>query len=626
MRYRRGSSGGTKLRSIGIAFVIAALAATLLAAPAGAQAGATCDGEAATIVGSDGDDVLTGTDGADVIAGLGGNDRIDGLEGDDLICGDEGNDTIRAGRGEDTVLGGDGNDVIRGQQNADVIDGGEGNDTIRGNNGADTIWGRNGNDTLLGGKGQDEIRGGTGFDDIGGGNHDDTVFGGADDDVLRGGNAADFIDGGAGIDSIRGGIGVDQIFSGGTSGDEINTGDGNDFIDGVPEGEIPQSIGGFLHTDFSGDTWTGEVYGLVETGVADFVDEQGSCYLLLGELTPETVSEGPISDFTATPGVGVIAGGEFVQDTIISCDHEDAEQRGFSWILDAEAIAGTNIPFYAEIFVPADQGDITEIVIGNPNFQTAVLFPAVMLDETPTPAGLTVGPLPNVDPIGPNADFEFTNFNDATWTGEVSDIVSAPVENFVDDTGRCVLVLGSLTPTATGGGGPVSSGFDAPTISLLVGGRVIDPSSSCDTGAVEDQGFGWILDAEVTVGTEYAFYAEVFIPAALDGAVSHVVVGRPNDNPTLFTDGPDVTPVAPAPEPAPAPAPVPEPAPAPEPAPVAPAVPLGSCHEAYTPCIPDVDDLNCSDLTYQVRLTGVDDPYDLDTDGDGIGCESLPVL
>ena len=196
----------------------------------------------------------------------------------------------------------------------------------------------------------------------------------------------------------------------------------------------------------------------------------------------------------------------------------------------------------------------------------------------------------------------------------------------MDDTGRCVLVLGSLTPTATGGGGPVSSGFDAPTISLLVGGRVIDPSSSCDTGAVEDQGFGWILDAEVTVGTEYAFYAEVFIPAALDGAVSHVVVGRPNDNPTLFTDGPDVTPVAPAPEPAPAPAPVPEPAPAPEPAPVAPAVPLGSCHEAYTPCIPDVDDLNCSDLTYQVRLTGVDDPYDLDTDGDGIGCESLPVL
>ena len=42
-----------------MAFVIAALAATVLAAPAGAQAGATCDGEAATIVGTDGDDVLT---------------------------------------------------------------------------------------------------------------------------------------------------------------------------------------------------------------------------------------------------------------------------------------------------------------------------------------------------------------------------------------------------------------------------------------------------------------------------------------------------------------------------------------------------------------------------------------
>ncbi len=604
----------TGLRSLGFGFFASLLVASVLAAPAGGQAGATCDGETATIVGTDGDDVLTGTPGPDVIAGLGGNDRIDGLDGDDLICGDDGNDTIRAGRGEDTVLGGAGNDVIRGQQSADLLDGGEGNDTVRGNNGADTIYGRTGNDTLLGGKGQDEIRGGTGFDDIGGGNHDDTIFGGADDDIIRGGNAADTIDGGAGIDNIRGGIGVDQIFSGGTSGDEINTGDGNDFIDGVPEGDVPQSIGGFLHQDFSGDTWTGEIYGIIETEVESFVDEPGTCVLVLGEITPDIVGDSPISDFTATPAVGVIAGGEYIPDTIISCDDTEVEQRGFSWILDAQALADTNIPFYAEIFIPADQGDITEIVIGNPSFESAVLFPAVELDSIPSPVGLTVGEAPAVEPVGPTATFEHAAFSEAMWTGAIFDVAETTVDAFVSEPGRCVLVLGSLTPTVTAGG-PVSRGVDTPPIGVLVDGYLIEAGTQCETDEVEDAGFDWILDAEVTVGTEYLFYSEYFIPAAFDGELTHVVVGDPSESPVLFANEPggdDDPPVQGPPA---------------DEGTTEQGVPLGGCHPDYTPCIPNEGvDLNCGDLTYQVRLTGDSDQYNLDQDGNGIGCESLPVF
>ena len=63
---------------------------------------------AATVVGTEGDDVLRGTVGADVIVGLGGDDTIDGLGGNDLICGDHGDhqegapgqDTIREGGGQ----------------------------------------------------------------------------------------------------------------------------------------------------------------------------------------------------------------------------------------------------------------------------------------------------------------------------------------------------------------------------------------------------------------------------------------------------------------------------------------------------------------------------------------------
>jgi endonuclease YncB( thermonuclease family) len=47
----------------------------------------------------------------------------------------------------------------------------------------------------------------------------------------------------------------------------------------------------------------------------------------------------------------------------------------------------------------------------------------------------------------------------------------------------------------------------------------------------------------------------------------------------------------------------------------------GGCHPGYTPCLPLVADLDCGDVTGPVHVTG-DDPYRLDADGDGTGCDS----
>ena len=49
----------------------------------------------------------------------------------------------------------------------------------------------------------------------------------------------------------------------------------------------------------------------------------------------------------------------------------------------------------------------------------------------------------------------------------------------------------------------------------------------------------------------------------------------------------------------------------------------GTCHSAYEPCLPVVDDLDCSDVQgpITVKSPGVD-PYRLDRDNDGVGCES----
>ena len=49
-----------------------------------------------------------------------------------------------------------------------------------------------------------------------------------------------------------------------------------------------------------------------------------------------------------------------------------------------------------------------------------------------------------------------------------------------------------------------------------------------------------------------------------------------------------------------------------------------ACHPSYVPCLPIVDDLNCSDVDAMdaapVMVVGPDD-YDLDADHDGVGCE-----
>lgn len=89
----------------------------------------TCDGQAATIIGTAGDDDLQGTPGDDIIVGLGGNDRIDGRAGNDLICGGDGDDDLIGSDDDDQLFGDAGNDVLAGDAGVDACDGGTGVDS-----------------------------------------------------------------------------------------------------------------------------------------------------------------------------------------------------------------------------------------------------------------------------------------------------------------------------------------------------------------------------------------------------------------------------------------------------------------------------------------------------------------
>ncbi len=127
------------------AALLASLTTALVAAPVTA-AWPTCAGKVATIVGTQGDDVLYGTSGRDIIAGLGGDDIIRGYGGNDLICG---------GRGADRVAGHSGLDRLYGNAGSDQLLGGKGPDHLLGGVGDDVLKGQVGDDHLDGGPGTD---------------------------------------------------------------------------------------------------------------------------------------------------------------------------------------------------------------------------------------------------------------------------------------------------------------------------------------------------------------------------------------------------------------------------------------------------------------------------------------
>ena len=137
----------------------------------------TCNGLAATIIGTPGDDVIVGTNKSDVIVTFGGDDVVDGGNGDDVICTGYGDDIIDGGNGQDYIDGGHNNDTILGGQGDDTLIGGHGDDSLDGDKGDDVLVGGGGDDTLLGGSGDDSLDGGDDSDNGDGGKGSDSCVG-----------------------------------------------------------------------------------------------------------------------------------------------------------------------------------------------------------------------------------------------------------------------------------------------------------------------------------------------------------------------------------------------------------------------------------------------------------------
>jgi hypothetical protein len=206
-----------------VAAILAACAFLLsTVVPGAGQVTYYCDGRAATIVGTPGNDLIRGTPGDDVIVALDGHDKIYPYAGHDVVCAGAGNDTVYGGTGNDRLFGDAGDDFLAGQDGDNFLDGGDGNDRL---------YGDSGNDTLLGGGGRDLLSGKAGDDLLDGGDDIDKLYGGAGHDVILGGNGNDFLDGDDGDDVLAGGEGDDRLYGAGGN-DTLDGGAGENLVSG----------------------------------------------------------------------------------------------------------------------------------------------------------------------------------------------------------------------------------------------------------------------------------------------------------------------------------------------------------------------------------------------------------
>ena len=125
---------------------------------------------------------------------------------------------------------------------------------------------------------------------------------------------------------------------------------------------------------------------------------------------------------------------------------------------------------------------------------------------------------------------------DATqWEGNFEGLVSIPVQEWEEDqSARCFAVIGTMSPTSIADDAFTTNSFDTPTIEVVVGGKVEDEYGSCNTESLDAAGYASMWDAEVSVGTEFKFYKEVFLPSTVTGDVELLILGSASDADALF--------------------------------------------------------------------------------------------
>jgi Ca2+-binding RTX toxin-like protein len=278
------------------------------------------------------DNVITGSWGNDILAGGGGSDTLRGGAGndtyviDDLLAqideaGESGTDTVRTSMAvfdlaQLSILGQVENITgtlatgqhLTGNASDNVINGGIGNDTLAGGGGSDTLAGGQGNDVYLvtdweiidetGGSGTDEIRTDMASYDLKGSNlhglierltgtlgSDQYFIGNALANIIETGAGNDTLDGDAGLDTLIGGMGDDHyiVAQGGDVIVELG-GAGNDIVSSSTSYTLSANLETLLLTGNVANNGTGNadnnsIYG---NSAANIINGAGGADIMAG--------------------------------------------------------------------------------------------------------------------------------------------------------------------------------------------------------------------------------------------------------------------------------------------------------------------------------------------------------
>ncbi len=317
-----------------------------------------------------------------------------------------------------------------------------------------------------------------------------------------------------------------------------------------PDDPLPLTGATFTYDETFGDAqFAGVIDGMIEGQPSEFNDVAGRCFFVVGRLTPTQLGEEDISNSFSAPTIAMVLDGRVVDSTFGECEDQGIIDAGYSWIFNMSVTEGTSFDFYDEFFLP-DTGTTEPgpIAVGDTSGGSAIYYQPDLIGSIPTPPAPIVGPNTFLDgaPALPGSRFTYTDeFAGATWDGELIAVVETEIATFFDIQGTCLTVVGAITPTELTEG-VTTTGFDTPSVDMIVNGRQIGSGFGCDEDALEAAGYEWILNAEVTVGTRFPFYQQFLVPEGTT-AVDAVMVGSVFDDQILYYSVPNIGSEIPAP-------------------------------------------------------------------------------
>ena len=304
-------------------------------------------------------------------------------------------------------------------------------------------------------------------------------------------------------------------------------------------GAAPGGPGSFSYESrFGGYVWDGTILGYtLESANSLSDDDVQKCASVVGTISPSVVEDYGLTDGGSNPEFSLLVDGRIVESSFFGCGNMSARDAGYGTLLFEQMTAGSEFPFFVSFELPGELSEPNgvEVIVGDTDGDSYQRIKAVQLDTIP-PGAFAGQPLPP-DAVQPAGTVVSHYDSDSQWEVLIDGVVVLDAVGRRDG-GSCVIVLGTMTPTDTGGA-LVADGSDTPSVSVVVGGLSRSSGfAGCQDDAAEEVGYGDPDDADVAAGTTYHFFDATYLPASVNADVEAVSIGSAMFDDITLVDAP----------------------------------------------------------------------------------------